>query len=250
MKMRDKVAVVTGSSKGIGAGIARAFSDEGAKVVIASRTEADGARAAKELGADEGRAVYVQTDVSDLRSLRTMVDQAVEAFGGIDVLVNNAGKSNPYLIEDTTEEEWEFTVNTDLRSQFFGSKYALPHLKESKGCIINLSSIGGMVGFPNQAHYNTVKGATIALTRALATDLAPHGIRVNAIAPGVTDTPDYAAWIETKGGADEVLPGVLEMIPLGRLGTIEDMGKAAVYLVDATYVTGSTLVVDGGMIKY
>ncbi len=250
MKMKDKVAIVTGSSKGIGAGIARAFAQEGARVVITSRTEEEGSQIARELGAQEGRAIYIQTDVTVLSSLQNMVDRTMETFGQIDVLVNNAGKSNPYLIEDTTEEEWEFTVDTDLRSQFFGSKYALPHLKQSKGCIINLSSIGGMMGFPNQAHYNTVKGATIALTKSLATDLAPYGIRVNAIAPGVTDTPDYAAWIESKGGGDAVLPGVLEMIPLGRLGTIEDMGKAAVYLVDATYVTGSTLVVDGGMIKY
>ncbi len=249
MKMQDQVAIITGSSKGIGAGIARAFSKEGARVVITSRTEDEGSRVADELGADDGRAIYVRTDVTELPSLQNMVDQTIAAFGKVDVLVNNAGKSNPYLIEDTTEEEWEFTVNTDLRSQFFGCKYALPHLKKTKGCIINLSSIGGMIGFPNQAHYNTVKGATIALTRALATDFAPYGIRVNAISPGVTDTPDYAAWIESKGGADAVLPGVLAMIPLGRLGTIEDMGKAAVYLVDATYVTGSTLVVDGGMIK-
>jgi meso-butanediol dehydrogenase/(S,S)-butanediol dehydrogenase/diacetyl reductase len=250
VKMQDQVAIITGSSKGIGAGIARAFSREGARVVISSRTVDEGEAVARELGSREGRAIYVQCDVTDLASLRNLIDATIAAFGRIDVLVNNAGKSNPYLIEDTTEEEWEFTINTDLRSQFFGCKYAIPHLRETRGCIINLSSIGGMIGFPNQVHYNTAKGATIALTRSLATDLAPYGIRVNAISPGVTDTPDYAAWIESKGGADALLPGILSMIPLGRLGTIEDMGKAAVYLVDATYVTGSTLVVDGGMIKY
>ncbi len=129
MKMKDKVAIVTGSSKGIGAGIARAFAQEGARVVITSRTEEEGSQIARELGAQEGRAIYIQTDVTVLSSLQNMVDRTMETFGQIDVLVNNAGKSNPYLIEDTTEEEWEFTVDTDLRSQFFGSKYALPHLK-------------------------------------------------------------------------------------------------------------------------
>jgi meso-butanediol dehydrogenase/(S,S)-butanediol dehydrogenase/diacetyl reductase len=249
MKFEGKVAIVTGSSKGIGLGIARAFAAEGARVVVCSRTEDEGIAAAKELGSDEGRAKYIRCDVQDLDSLKNLIEESVATFGQIDILVNNAGVLDAGELQDTDPEQWQTTMNIDLRSQFFGTQYALPYLKKTRGNVINLSSIGGMIGFPKQAAYNTVKGATIALTRALATDLIAFGIRVNTLAPGVTKTPEMDRWVEQNGG-EAFLEEVHKIIPMGRLGTIDEIAKGAVYLADNDYVTGTTLVIDGGITNY
>ncbi len=147
MKLKDKVAIVTGSSKGIGEGIARVFSQEGAKVVVTCRTENEGRKMADELGAREGKAVFIKTDVKSSQEIQEMINTTIATFGKIDILVNNAGYHISKNVEETSEEEWEFIINTNLRSTFLCSKYAIPHLRKTKGNIINISSMVGLVAF-------------------------------------------------------------------------------------------------------
>ena len=149
MKLKDKVAIVTGSGRGIGQGIARVFASEGASVVIVCRREEEGCAMVEEINQGPGHATYIRADVSDSKSVRGLIDQTIETFGQLDILVNNAGYHISKNIEQTSEEEWEFIINTNLRSTFLCSKYAISHLRKTKGCIINISSMVGLVGQPN-----------------------------------------------------------------------------------------------------
>lgn len=249
-KLQDKVAIVTGSSRGIGLGVARALSAEGARVVVSSRTEADGIPVAKELGSDEGRAIFVQCDVSDLSSLKNLIHVTIETFGKIDILVNNAGVVNSSSIDNMTEKEFDFTITTNLKSDMFASQYALPYLRETKGTIINMSSFGFLTGSLNTIVYNTSKGAIAGFTKSLAAEVAPDGVRANSIAPGVILTDANKTWIDSQGDYDEVVAMLEGSIPLGRLGTIDDIGEAALFLATCEYISGSMVVVDGGIAKY
>lgn len=250
MKLKDKVAIVTGSSKGIGAGIAKVFSDEGAKVVVTCRTEEAGRKVAEELGAAQGRALYIKVDVTKSQNVQDMIGEAVACFGKLDILVNNAGYHISKNVEETSEEEWEFIQNTNLRSTFLCSKYAIPHLRRTKGNIINISSMVGLVGQPNAGAYSATKGGQIAMSRGMAIDFAPDGIRVNVICPGWIQTPLVEDWFgqqEDEAAAREYIYG---RHPLGRIGTIEECGKAALFLAtndDSAFVTGITLNIDGGI---
>ena len=249
MKLQGKVAIITGSSKGIGEGIARIFAEEGARVVVTCRTESEGRKMADELGAAEGRALFVQTDVTSSVQIRSMIEQTVEAFGRIDILVNNAGYHLSKSIEDTSEEEWEFIINTNLRSTFLCSKYCLPYLKQTKGNIIHISSMVGLVGQPNAAAYASSKGGQIAMAKNMAIDLAPYGVRVNVICPGWIQTPLVEDWFSQQIDPAASRKYIYGQHPLGRIGTIEECGKAALYLGsdDAAFVTGITLNIDGGI---
>ena len=250
MKLSGKVAIVTGSSKGIGEGIARVFSKEGAQVVVVCRTESAGVRMAEELGSAEDRALFIKTDVTDSGEIQAMIRRTVDHFGRLDVLVNNAGYHISKNIEETSEDEWEFIQNTNLRSTFLCSKYAIPHLRRTKGNIINISSMVGLVGQPNAGAYSATKGGQIAMSRGMAIDFAPDGIRVNVICPGWIQTPLVEDWFgqqEDEAAAREYIYG---RHPLGRIGTIEECGKAALFLAtndDSAFVTGITLNIDGGI---
>jgi len=249
MKLEDRVAIVTGASKGIGAGIAREFSREGAKVVVVSRGAAEGLAMAEELGSKEGRAVYVQTDVTKSEDIRALISRTAETFGRLDILVNNAGYHLSKNVEETTEEEWEFIQQTNLRSTFLCSKYAIPHLRQTRGNIINISSMVGLVGQPNAGAYSATKGGQIAMSKGMAIDFAPDGIRVNVICPGWIQTPLVEDWFSQQQDAVAARQYIFGRHPLGRIGTIEECGKAAVYLAsdDAAFVTGITLNIDGGI---
>jgi len=249
MKLKDKVAIVTGASKGIGEGIAREFSREGAKVVVVSRGEAEGLAMAEELGSKEGRAIYVRTDVTKSEDIQALIARTVETFGRLDVLVNNAGYHISKNVEETTEEEWEFIQNTNLRSTFLCSKYAIPHLRKTRGNIINISSMVGLVGQPNAGAYSATKGGQIAMSKGMAIDFAPDGIRVNVICPGWIQTPLVDDWFSQQKDPEAAMKYIFGQHPLGKIGTIEDCGKAAVYLAsdDAGFVTGITLNIDGGI---
>ena len=198
MKLKDKVAIVTGSSKGIGKGIAQVFSDEGAKIVIVCRNEEEGTAMAKQLGGEKGRAIFVKTDVSDSEAIQNLINTTVKEFGQIDILVNNAGYHISKNIEQTTEEEWDFLQKTNLYSTFLCSKYAVPHLKKTKGNIINISSMVGLVGQPNSVAYSATKGGQISMTRSMAIDLAEYKVRVNAICPGWIQTPLVDDWFSQQ----------------------------------------------------
>jgi L-fucose dehydrogenase len=249
MKLKDKVAIVTGSSKGIGEGIARVFSDEGAKVVVVSRHESEGEKMADELGKAKGRAIFVKTDVTSSESIQNMINKTIEVFGKLDILVNNAGYHISKNAEDTSEEEWEFIINTNLRSTFLCCKYSIPHLRKTKGNIINISSMAGMLGQMNATAYISSKGGQIAMTKGMALDLAPDGIRVNVICPGWIQTPLVDDWFSQQKDPEASRKAVFAYHPLGRIGTIEDCGKSALFLAsdDSSFITGITLDIEGGI---
>ena len=249
MRLEGKVAIVTGSSKGIGEGIARVFSAEGAKVVVVCRNETEGTRMARELGSAEGRAIFVKTDVRESASIRSLIDTTVETFGRLDIFVNNAGYHISKNVEETSEEEWEFIIETNLRSTFLCSKYAIPHLRKTRGNIINISSMVGLVGQPNAGAYSATKGGQISMSKGMAIDFAPDGIRVNVICPGWIQTPLVEDWFGQQKDPDAARAYIYGQHPLGRIGTIEECGKAALYLAseDAAFVTGITLNIDGGV---
>jgi len=249
MKLKGKTAIVTGSSKGIGEGIARVFASEGADVVVVCRNEAEGLKMTEELKAAGGSAIFIRTDVTSSASIQNLINETVAVFGKLDILVNNAGYHLPKNIEVTSEEEWEFIINTNLRSTFLCSKYAIPHLRKTKGNIINISSMVGQVGQPNAGAYSATKGGQIAMSKGMALDFAPDGIRVNVICPGWIQTPLVEDWFHQQEDPDESRKYIFGQHPLGRIGTIEECGKAALYLAsdDAAFVTGITLNLDGGV---
>ena len=249
MKLKDKVAIVTGSSKGIGEGIARVFSREGAKVVVICRTEDAGKKMADELGASEGRAIFIRTDVTKSEDIQAMIDTTIETFGTLDILVNNAGYHISKSVVETSEEEWEFIQNTNLRSTFLCSKYALPHLIKTKGTIINISSMVGLVGQPNAGAYSATKGGQIAMSKGMAIDFAPFGVRVNVICPGWIQTPLVEDWFSQQKDPAAARKYIYGQHPIGRIGTIEECGTVAAFLAsdEASFMTGAVLAVDGGI---
>jgi NAD(P)-dependent dehydrogenase (short-subunit alcohol dehydrogenase family) len=249
MKLKDKVAIVTGSSKGIGEGIAKVFVREGAKVVVTCRTQEAGKRMVEELKKDHGRAMYIQTDVTKSDDIRRMIDTTIQTFGKLDILVNNAGYHLSKNVEETSEDEWEFIINTNLRSTFLCSKYSIPHLRKTKGNIINISSMVGVVGQPNAGAYSATKGGQIAMTKNMAIDFAPDGIRVNVICPGWIQTPLVEDWFGQQKDPAAVRKYIYGQHPLGRIGTIEECGHAAAFLAseEAAFITGSVISIDGGI---
>ena len=249
MKLQEKVAIVTGSGRGIGQGIARVFSQEGAKVVVVDIIEDLGKNMADELGAAEGKAIFVHADLKSGESVQKMVHTTIKTFGKLDILVNNAGYHLSKNVEETSEEEWEFIINTNLRSTFLCSKYALPHLRKTRGNIINISSMVGIVGQPNAGAYSATKGGQIAMSKGMAIDFAPDGIRVNVICPGWIQTPLVEDWFSQQNDPEASRKYIFGQHPLGRIGTIEECGKAALFLAsdDAAFVTGITLPIDGGV---
>lgn len=249
MKLKDKVAIVTGSSKGIGEGIARVFVQEGAKVVVTCRTEVAGKKITGELLDAGGTAIFVKTDVTRSQDIQTMINKVIQTFGKLDVLVNNAGYHLSKNAEETSEEEWEFIINTNLRSTFLCSKYSIPHLRKTKGTIINISSMVGLVGQPNAAAYSATKGGQIAMTKNMAIDFAPDGIRVNVICPGWIQTPLVEDWFNQQKDPEAARKYIFGQHPLGRIGTIEECGQAAAFLAsdEASFMTGSIITLDGGI---
>jgi NAD(P)-dependent dehydrogenase (short-subunit alcohol dehydrogenase family) len=249
MKLKDKVAIVTGSSKGIGLGIARIFHREGAKVVVTCRTEAEGSKIADELGSATGDAVFIRTDVTKSGDIRNMIQYAIETYGKLDILVNNAGYHLSKNAEQTSEEEWEFIQETNLRSTFLCSKYAMPYLKKTKGNIINISSMVGVVGQPNAAAYSATKGGQIAMTKNMAIDFAPHGVRVNVVCPGWIQTPLVEDWFGQQDDPDTARKYLYSQHPLGRIGTIEECGYLAAFIAsdEALFITGARFDIDGGV---
>lgn len=248
-ELTDKKALITGASRGIGRGIALAFAQQGTDVIVNYHSNQQQAEeVAAEIKKQGRKAFAIQTDVSQKNQVEKMVEKTITEFGRIDILVNNAGIVVFKPFDQMTEEEWDKTLNTNLKGQFLCARAVIPYMeKQGKGRIINIASIasGGVgVGFLNLAHYCASKGGVVALTEELALELSPKGINVNAIAPGAIDTD----MTKTIKGNEQALRGVLARIPKGRLGKPEDIAAMAVFLAsdEADYCTGGVFYVDGG----
>jgi NAD(P)-dependent dehydrogenase (short-subunit alcohol dehydrogenase family) len=245
MRLRGKVALVTGAQQGIGRGIALAFAREGADVALNYLDDRAAAETVvRQVRAAGRRAALVQTDVARLAEVATMVARVRDELGGIDVLVNNAGVYPRVPFLAMRETDWDLVLDVNLKGGFFCAQAAAQAMIDSgrRGSIINMAS-QAIRGAVRGVHYSASKGGVVAMTRAMALELAPHGIRVNAIAPGLTDTaqPRY-------GNSEEELAVMASAVPLGRMAQPDDIAAVAVFLAsdDARHVTGQTVHVNGG----
>lgn len=246
MKLKNKVAVVTGSRRGIGRGIALCLAKEGCKIVVSDYAEdADGKKTVEEIRKISD-AVFVKADVSKENDMKNLVDKAVKKFGKLDIMVNNAGIVSFGTADTLAEKDWDKVINVNLKGVFFGTKYAARQmLRQGKGGrIINISSIAGLVGFPGISAYCASKGGVTEFTREAALDYAAKGITVNAIDPGIIQTDMTKGMLEDEA----TKKSFLENTPVGRVGKPEDIGNAAVFLAldESSFITGHNLVVDGG----
>jgi NAD(P)-dependent dehydrogenase (short-subunit alcohol dehydrogenase family) len=250
MRYKDKVTIVTGGSKGIGAGCVSVFVEEGgAKVVFCSRNEAEGRAFEKEVNRKgPGSALFVRADVSKVDDLRKVVDTTVERFGRVDCLINNAGWHPPHKsIDDFGIEEFRSLLDLNLVSIFAACKFALPHLRKVKGNIINMSSLVGIMGQDRATTYVATKGGITAFTKALAVDEAAHEVRVNAVSPGNIYTPLWQEAIDASPDPAKTRAEGDAAQLLGRMGTIEEAGRLCLYLAaEATFTTGVDHIISGG----
>jgi 3-oxoacyl-[acyl-carrier protein] reductase len=247
-ELNGKVALVTGASSGIGRASAEALAANGARVAINFHRNQAGAEAARAQVVDRGgSAIVVQADVTRARDVESLVEQTVDEFGPIDILVNNAGSLVERLkILELTEERWDEVIDLNLKSAFLCCKaVAGSMIKRKAGAIINVSSIAGRTGGAlGSIHYSTAKGGLITFTKGLAKELGPFGVRVNAISPGVIDTPYHEQF-----SSPETMKSYVGMIPLGRVGTPVEVAKVICFLASdsASYLAGETIEINGGM---
>ncbi len=243
MRLDGKTAIVTGAASGFGEGIARAFSAQGARLLVVDINESGANQIADELGG-----IPIQCDVGEASSVARMAETAMAHFGHVDILVNNAGVTHhPMPMEDVEEDEFDRVMRVNAKSVYLTAKSLVPHMKERKtGAILNVASTAGVSPRPNLNWYNASKGWMITATKAMAVELAPHGVRVNAINPVAGETP----LLKTFMGEDtpERRAQFLSTIPIGRFSSPEDMGAAAVFLCsdEASMITGVAMEVDGG----
>ena len=244
-KLLGKTALITGASRGIGRAIAIEFAKEGANIVINYSKDGLGAEETLKILKSIGVVAYkIKEDVSSFEGAEKIIDFTLKSFGKIDILVNNAAKSTIGLFMDSSKEEIEGILNTNLLGPLYLSKMAIPHMINRKGVILNISSMWGEVGASCEVLYSTSKGGINLFTKALAKEMAPSNIRVNAIAPGVIDTSMNSFLSE------EDRENLEEEIPVGRFGSPEEIGKIAVFLCseDSSYIIGQIIRVDGGYI--
>lgn len=243
--LENKVALVTGGSRGIGRAIAIELAARGAAVVVNYNSSPQAAEdVVKKIQEAGGKAAAHQADVSDFKQAEALVKFAIDTYGDLSILVNNAGITRDQLIMMMPESDWDAVINTNLKSTFNCSKAAVKHMMRKRtGRIINMASVAGQMGNPGQTNYSASKGGQIAFTKALAREVAARNITVNAIAPGFIDTEILDAM------TPETLEAALKLVPLGRKGKPEEIAFAAAFLAsdEAAYITGQVLGVDGGM---
>lgn len=250
MRYAGRVVIVTGGSKGIGEGCSRVFCREGAMVSILARGAAAGEQLASDLTRQgPGKATFIACDVGDHIQLRDAIEETVRQFGRLDCIINNAGQHPPAMaLDETSVEFMEQLMRINYLSTFAGARYALPHLRKTRGTIVNISSMTAVLGQDKSSAYCATKGAQVSLTKALAKELGPEGIRVNAILPSNIDTPLMRDWAATLDDPESALQRVSAMQVFGRMGTIEEMGEVALFLAsdESSFVTGQAIEAEGG----
>jgi 3-oxoacyl-[acyl-carrier protein] reductase len=246
MDLKGKIAVVTGSARGIGKAIAEALSAQGALVIISDINQADADACAKEIKAQTGVETGAKAlNVTDSKAVDIFFQEIIKEYGQLDILVNNAGITKDTLMIRMKDDDWDMVLDVNLKGVFLCSRAALKAMmKKRRGKIISIASVVGLMGNVGQANYSASKGGVIALTKTMAREAAARGINVNAIAPGFIETA------MTKELSDEVVAGFLKNIPFGRMGLPEDIANTAVFLASdqSKYITGQVITVDGGLV--
>jgi NAD(P)-dependent dehydrogenase (short-subunit alcohol dehydrogenase family) len=250
MKLQDKVAIITGATRGMGEEIAYTFAAEGTRLILSGRNDKRGQEVMKRIREQGGDAKFVRGDISSFETNRKIVQTCVESYGTVDILVCSAGQLGLGTLTELSPETWEKTIATNLSSVFYLASQAIPVMKEKgKGSVVVIGSIGGYKVFPGHPAYCASKGGLIQLTRQIALEYGPE-IRINLLNPGQVDTP--LLWESTKAfpNPDSIIEETIENIPLKRLGHPKDIARAALFLAsgDSSWITGSSLVVDGGVL--
>ena len=249
MRLKDKVALITGASVGIGRCTALLFAREGARLVVNSQS-ARGEAVAEQITRAGGQAIFVQGSVADPSDARRMVERGVEEFGRLDILVNNAGIVIPGTVDNMAVDEWDRTIAVNVRGVFLVSKFAAQQmLHQGGGVILHNASVAGVKGLKDRAAYAASKGAVVALTKAMAADYVDKKIRVNCVNPGTTLTPSLQDRINAFDDPEEAKRMFIARQPMGRLGEPEEIAAGILYLAsdEASFVTGTTLNIDGGL---
>jgi NAD(P)-dependent dehydrogenase (short-subunit alcohol dehydrogenase family) len=251
-RLEGRAAVVTGAARGIGRAIVERFLLEGASVMMTQRSIDAGTAMCEELSREHaGRVACHPADIRDPGSVAGLIDAAVERFGRLDILCNNAGTGLLRAVHETSDEEYELVMDTNVRGVFLACRHAIPHmLEQGRGSIVNIGSVAGSVGFENDAAYCASKGAVLALTRQMALDYSSRGVRVNCVCPGFIDTEMMRRFIDSHQDPAPVRQQIVALHPIGRVGRPEEVAAAAAFLAseDASFVTGAALAVDGGLL--
>jgi NAD(P)-dependent dehydrogenase (short-subunit alcohol dehydrogenase family) len=250
-RLQDKTAIVTGAGLGIGEAIALLFAEEGASIVVADINQDAGQATVSEIVDAGGKAILALCDVSNAVQVQEMAETAVQTFGRIDILINNAGIFGPGTVVDTPEELWDRVVGINLKGIFLCSKYAIPHMIDGGGgTVVNIASVAGLAGLRRGAAYNASKSGIITLTMNISLDFAEDGIRANTLCPGATLTPMYEAGIASTGDAEGTRAKMTRLRPMNRLAEAHEIAKAALFLAsdESSCITGAILVADTGTI--
>lgn len=248
MRLEGKTTIITGGASGIGAATVRRFVAEGAEVLIADRNEEGANALAEEVGS---AAFAVACDVRDEEQIKNVASVATERWGKVDVLVNNAGSELNNTYKDTTVEEWNRVMETDLRAPWLFCKYVVPGMVErGDGSVVNVASLNSLVGFQNSTAYGAAKGGLAVFTLDIAVELATSGVRFNAVCPGVIDTPMTGRWWENIEDQEAAKAELAAMMPIGRLGRPEEIASAILFFAsdDSTLCQGAILPVDGAYV--
>jgi len=248
MKLKDRVAVITGSGSGIGRAAAIEFAREGAKVVVADINLAGARETVDRIGQMGGESHAVETDVANPESVRNLIRETLRVFTRVNVLFNNAAIQVNKTVEDTTVEEWDREIAVNLGGVFLCSKFFMPHLRATKGAIVNMSSVNGFFVEPMCAGYCATKAAIVGLTKAMAIDHGKEGIRVNCICPGYIDAGLAEGYFQAQADPAAARASAGKLHALWRIGRPEEVGRVAVFLAsdESSFMTGAELVVDGG----
>lgn len=250
-RLAGRVAIVTGATSGIGRATALVLASEGARVVIAGRRRQLGAALAEELRSANREALFVQTDVSKRADVVRLIERSIDAFGQLDVVVNNAGVFDYHAVEETPEDVWDAVLATNLKSVYLVSRYSIPHLRRAGGgSIINVASVHALATGPHLAAYAASKGGVLALSRQMALDYAQDRIRVNALIVGSVDTDMSRSHGRAMGLDDDAISSTMDERAVGRMARPEEVARAVLFLAseDSSFVTGSPLIVDGGLL--